>query len=198
MPDLKPRQIEIIEAAGNILTAKGVSGLTTKNLASHMGFGESALYRHFQSKEALILAMLHYLNDTMNKRLQTTVEQHTTPVAKLRAVFANQLDFFADSPQYLIAIFSEGLLEESEKINEAIKSIMATKRNHLTNIIRQGQKEGVFTNDLPAEDIVHTLMGSFRLLMLRWRISDFEFDLQKRGNTLMENIYKLITTKNNA
>lgn len=198
MLDLKPRQIEIIQAAGSILTEKGLSGLTTKNLAARMGFGESALYRHFQSKEEVILAMLRYLADTMDKRLRLCVAPHVAPEAKIQAIFRSQLDFFAESPQYLVAIFSEGLLEESPKINEAIKSIMLTKKNHLTDAIRQGQASGAFVGDLPAEDLAHMLMGSFRLLMLRWRMADFSFDVKQSGRDLMQNLYKLIKTKNNA
>ena len=41
---ISDRQLEIIEAAGKILTASGVSGLTIKNLAREMKFSESAIY----------------------------------------------------------------------------------------------------------------------------------------------------------
>ena len=67
--DITPRQLEIIEAAGKILTASGVSGLTIKNLAKEMQFSESAIYRHFKSKEEIIIAMLNYLADNIDKRL---------------------------------------------------------------------------------------------------------------------------------
>jgi TetR/AcrR family fatty acid metabolism transcriptional regulator len=55
---ISDRQIEIIEAAGKILTRSGVGGLTIKNLAKEMHFSESAIYRHFTSKEEIIIAML--------------------------------------------------------------------------------------------------------------------------------------------
>ena len=58
---ISDRQLEIIEAAGKILTASGISGLTIKNLAKEMKFSESAIYRHFESKEEILLMMLQYL-----------------------------------------------------------------------------------------------------------------------------------------
>ena len=42
---ISDRQLEIIEAAGKILTASGISGLTIKNLAKEMKFSESAIYK---------------------------------------------------------------------------------------------------------------------------------------------------------
>lgn len=53
--EITPRQLEIIEATGKILTKSGTSGLTIKNLAKEMNFSESAIYRHFASKEILYL-----------------------------------------------------------------------------------------------------------------------------------------------
>ena len=190
--EIKKRQLEIIEAAGEILTASGLAGLTTKKLAAKMGFGESALYRHFKGKEEIIITMLQYLNADMDKRLTACVENINDPVKKLDAVFNNQFDFFQQHPQFLVAVFSEGLMEESKSINAAILQLMATKRKHLLPIINQGQLQGIIETTAPAEDIMHIIMGSFRLHMLQWRMSDFAFDVKKKGNKLMESILTLI------
>lgn len=190
--EIKVRQLEIIEAAGEILTESGLAGLTTKNLAAKMGFAESALYRHFKSKEEVIVTMLQYLAADMDKRLTACVTKLDDPVEKLKAVFNNQFDFFQKHPHFLVAVFSEGLLEESKQINAAIMQIMATKRKHLLPIIKQGQLEGVFETSAPAEDLLHIIMGSFRLHMLQWRMTDFSFDVKQKGNRLMTSILTLI------
>jgi len=56
----------------------------------------------------------------------------------------------------------------------------------------QGQLEGVFETSAPAEDLLHIIMGSFRLHMLQWRMTDFSFDVKKKGNRLMDSILTLI------
>ncbi len=61
--NIKPRQLEIIEATGKLLTTSGLNGLTIKNLALEMNFSESAIYRHFSSKEEIIITLLKYLNE---------------------------------------------------------------------------------------------------------------------------------------
>ena len=190
--EIKVRQLEIIEAAGEILTESGLAGLTTKNLAAKMGFAESALYRHFKGKEEIIVTMLQYLAADMDKRLTACVEKLDDPVEKLKAVFNNQFAYFEKHPHFLVAVFSEGLLEESKKINAAIMQIMATKRKHLLPVIKQGQLEGGFETSAPAEDLLHIIMGSFRLHMLQWRMTDFSFDVKKKGNRLMDSILTLI------
>jgi len=67
--ELSTRQLEIIEATGKLLTTSGLSGLTIKNLAKEMHFAESAIYRHFSSKEEIIVSMLQYLANNTETRL---------------------------------------------------------------------------------------------------------------------------------
>lgn len=190
--EIKPRQLEIIEAAGEILTKSGINGLTIKNLAAKMGFCESALYRHFNSKEEIILTMLKYLAEDMDNRLSTCLQNVKDPIEKLNVFFNSQFDFFSMKPHFLVAIFSDGLLEESESINGAINQIMKTGRIHLTQIIEQGQQQQIFNAQLPADELVHIIMGSFRLHMLQWRLSGYAFDLKQKGNILMVNLLTLI------
>ena len=66
------------------------------------------------------------------------------------------------------------------------------KRKHVLPIIKQGQLEGVFETSSPAEDLLHIIMGSFRLHMLQWRMTDFLFDVKQKGNILMGSILTLI------
>ncbi len=193
--EIKERQLEIIEAAGEILTESGIAGLTTKNLASKMGFSESALYRHFKGKQEIVLTMLKYLAKNMDERLTNSIKDIDGPNEKLKALFNNQFEFFKKNPHFLVAIFSDGLLEESKAINEAILQIMSTKRNHLLKIIQEGQKQKQFNDTLSADDLVHIIMGSFRLHMLQWRLSGYAFDLKLKGNKLMSNLLTLINLK---
>lgn len=190
--EIKPRQLEIIEAAGEILTQSGLAGLTTKNLAAKMGFSESALYRHFKGKDEIVLTMLRFLAKNMDERLAKAILDIESPEEKLKVIFNNQFDFFKKNPHFLIAIFSDGLLEQSKAINEAILQIMVIKRKHLLLIVEQGQEKRQFTDTLTAEELVHIIMGSFRLHMLQWRLSGFAFDLKMKGNKLMSNLLKLI------
>lgn len=191
---IKTRQLEIITAAGEILTESGIAGLTTKKLAVKMGFAESALYRHFKGKEELMVTMLQYLSSDMDNRLKNCLQNIDEPELQLKEVFNNQFEFFKKSPHFLVAIFSDGLLEESKVINEAIMQIMAVKKKYLLQIIKLGQQDGTFTINLSAEELVHIIMGSFRLHMLQWRMAAFSFDVKLKGNKLMASILTLIKT----
>ena len=192
--DITPRQIEIIEAAGKILTSSGVSGLTIKNLAKEMGFSESAIYRHFKSKEEIIVAMLNYLADDIDKRL-TDLNKPVEPDEQFKSLFREQFRFFSLNPHFVVAVFSDGLMEESQLINTNILKLMNVKIKHLMPIIMEGQQKGSFTNALTTDELMHIIMGTFKLQMFKWRIANFEFDIKRNGENMIQSILTLIKTK---
>jgi TetR/AcrR family fatty acid metabolism transcriptional regulator len=186
------RQFEIIEAAGKILTNSGVSGLTIKNLAKEMKFSESAIYRHFTSKEEIIIAMLDYLANNIDDRLTEVISDNQTPEEKFTTLFQSQFIFFKQNPHFVVAVFSDGLMEESQRINETISKIMGVKIKHLLPIIKEGQQVGVFTNVITADELIHIVMGTIRLQMFKWRISNFQLDIALRGNSMLQSLLQLI------
>lgn len=189
--EITPRQFEIIEAAGKILTSSGVSGLTIKNLAKEMKFSESAIYRHFASKEDIIVAMLNYLAESTNERLSGLTDS-LGHKEKFEALFKEQFRFFKNNPHFVVAVFSDGLMEESQRINEIIGKIMTVTIKHLMPIIKKGQQKGVFTNAITTEELMHIVMGAFKLQMFKWRIANFQFDIIRNGDSMVQSILTLI------
>jgi len=189
------RQLELIEAAGKILTASGVGGLTIKNLAKEMKFSESAIYRHFPSKEEIIIALLEYLAKSMDERYTNAILAEQTPEEKFVTLFENQFSFFKKNPHFVVAVFSDGLMEESQRINETISKIMAVKMKHLMPIVLEGQQKKVFTNAITSEELIHIVMGTFRLQMFKWRVANFQFDISRNGDNMIQSLLTLIKSK---
>ncbi len=192
--EITTRQLEIIEAAGKILTASGVSGLTIKNLAKEMRFSESAIYRHFESKEEIILSMLNYLASNTEKRL-SNIQLTTDPEENLKALFREQFSFFSLNPHFVVAVFSDGLLEESQRINETFMKLMNIKMKFLMPIIMEGQQRRIFTNAITTDELMHIIMGTFKLQMFKWRIANFEFDIKRSGENMVQSLLTLMKNK---
>lgn len=193
--EVSSRQTEIIEAAAKLLTTVGVSGLTIKNLAKEMQFSESAIYRHFASKEEIILTMLDYVMMGIGKETIAAMSPNLSEIDMLKLFFQKQFAFFHQNPYLTVVIFSDGLLEESTRINEKILMILNSRKIIIEPLVAQAQEKGELTKEINAEEIVHIVMGSVRLLMFQWRISQFGFDIQKRGKNLLDNLFKLILLK---
>lgn len=186
------RQYEIMQAAGRLLTQSGVSGLTIKNLAREMKFSESAIYRHFQGKEDIIIAMLDYLAENMDKRIAAAVSEDQSIEENLMAIFDSQFSFFEKNPFFVVAVFSDGLMEESNRVNECITKIMSIKSKYLFDLIAKGQSSGTFVTSITPDKMLHIVISSVRLLMFKWRVNQFQFDIKKEGKSLLKSVLTLI------
>lgn len=194
---ISDRQLEIIEATGKILTISGVSGLTIKNLAKEMKFTEGAIYKHFKSKEEILISMLEYLSENMEERYAKIISEQRTPEENIKNLFQDQFSFFAKNPHFVVAVFTDGFMEESERINNSIQKIMSIRQKFMKPLIDEGQKLHYFTTIISTEEILHILMGSTRLLMYKWRVSNFKFNLEQKGSEMIESVFKLIRTNTN-
>lgn len=192
--NISNRQLEIIKSAGEIMTERGITGLTTKKIAEKVGFSEAAIYRHFKGKEAIILALLSYLADNMDERF-AKIDPFLAPEDHFKAIFYSQTAFFSANPYYAVAVFSEGLMADNEALNKKIAQIMAVKQSALLPILEAGQREGVFTKAITAEAMAHVVMGTFRLQMFKWRANQFQFDIEQANEKVMNDVLKLIKTK---
>ena len=190
--EISNRQLEIIEVSGKILIEKGIKGLTTKTVASEMNFSESAIYRHFKSKEEILIALLSLLKQNMNKRLTAEIKPQNTAVENFKAVFTSQFNYFKKNPHFVVAVLSDGLLDESEEIKTIILQLMQNKMQLLAQILEQGKQTNEFTTEISTEDLLPIILGSFRFQMLKWKLSNFQYDITTEGNKTIDNLLALI------
>ena len=189
---ISPRQFEIIESAGKLLSVGGISNLTTKNLAQEMKFSEAALYRHFKNKNEIIIAMLNYLAFDMDDRMKTTLKPKGDSIYNLETLFTGQFKFFNKNRHFLVTIFSDGLWENNTDIHNAVKGVMAVKKKYLNFIFTEGISNNQFTTKIDKESLIHISMGTFRLHLLKWKMDNYKFDLEKTGTPIIKDLIQLI------
>jgi len=186
------RQIEIMEASGKVLMAKGITGLTTKNLAKEMGFSESALYRHFKDKEGIVTLLIQYLAENINTRFEEIQISRLNEEEKYLLLFKNQFKFFKKNPHFIVIVLSDCLIDSSETIKLNIEKLMQGNAKALHKLITDGQKANIFNSTIHVDYLVHYIMGAFRLQMLKWKMNNFSSDIEKIGMKTMTNLLLLI------
>lgn len=191
--DFTERQIEIMEAATLRIDKFGIQELTIKNLASDLGLSEAALYRHFKSKNEILLGLLTYFILEMNERLAIIIEDNEKqPSELLKKVFVSQLNTFVQKPAIVSVIFSEGIFQFNKELSEKVSAMMALMQKSINTLIIRGQKEGVYEKLLGADIITTIFMGSMRMVVLKWKLSGNKSNLIKDGKNMLNGLLKMI------
>lgn len=187
------RQIEIMEAATKRIDQHGIQELTIKNLASDLKLSEAALYRHFKSKNEILLGLLTYFIVEMNHRISNIVSNtDINPSEKLQLIFQSQLKTFTQNPAIVSVIFAEGIFQFNHELSSKLSAMMSLMQKNIHLIISKGQKDGQFNSILGEDTITTIVMGSMRMVVLKWKLSGNSTNLEKDGNKVLNGLIKLL------
>ncbi|WP_017258285.1 TetR/AcrR family transcriptional regulator [Pedobacter arcticus] len=197
MGNFTDRQIEIIEAATARIDKYGIQNLTIKNLAADIGLSEPALYRHFASKNEILLGLLNYFIAEMKNRIQgIAMNPNNTEGNNLRAIFNSQLLAFTNKPAIVSVIFAESIFHFDDGLSAKVAEIMDLMHKYVSDNIKSGQESGKYSKLIGVSTLTTIIIGSIRLTVLKWKLSGHKSNLLKEGNAVLDGILKMIENKN--
>jgi AcrR family transcriptional regulator len=188
------RQQEIIETALGLINEKGIQGLTIKNLSKRLGITEPAIYRHFENKIQILIALLDLLKKNTSVIFEAELNSDETAVLKVARLFEKHFKSFAEMPSLASVVFSEEIFRNEEKLISKISEVIEHNNKTLLAILTEGQRNNEIRNDIEAGHLVIFIMGALRLFVKKWQFAKFTFDLQKEGHKLIQSV-KLIISK---
>lgn len=189
---LSERQEQIVEASVNLIAEKGIQGFTIKNLSKAIGISEPGIYRHFENKTKILLTILdQFLN--MAQMLSGLVENNKlSAVQNISFMFGKIVDLFYETPALVSVIFSEEIFKNERVLKNKIIEIFNTNELTIEKIMLKGQENKEIRKDIDEKNLALLTMGSLRLMVKRWDLNDYNFDLKKEGNRLIASVETII------
>ncbi len=186
--DFTERQKEIINASLEIIAESGIQNLTIKNLSLKIGIVESAIYRHYDSKTDILIALL----DAAGKQTKYIKEKEVDSIFEfIEENLENHFMTFQENPALVSVVFAEDLFQNEPQLVEKTRLKMQKGLSSLSKLIQQGQQSGEIRTDIDAGIISVMINGSLRMLVKQWRMSGYSFRLIEKGKKLIET-YRLL------
>ena len=186
------RQKEIIEVAFKLISEKGIQGLTIKNLAKRIGITEPAIYRHYDSKIDILIAILEFFSNNTEQIFKNVLTNDDKAIDKIEHLFIKHFTSFSATPSLVSVIFSEEIFRNEPILIDKISEVIDKNDRILTTIIISGQKNGEIRTDIKAKHLSVIIMGSLRLFVKKWQFSAYSYNLPKEGKIFFESIKLLI------
>lgn len=191
------RQIEIMEAATLRIDKFGIQELTIKNLASDLNLSEAALYRHFKSKNEIMLGLLNYFIEELKTRLSKILSKTDRKASELLIdIFDSQLKTFVKNPSIVTVIFSESIFQFNKELSATVSTMMEMMQSHIEKIVKKGQEDGSISKIVGTSTLTIIIMGGMRITVLKWKLSGHQSDLVKDGRKVLDGILKMVETTN--
>jgi AcrR family transcriptional regulator len=186
------RKKQIMQGAVEIVSEKGLNALTMSTLSTKVGVTEGALYRHFSSKNELIMDILNDIFLETTSQISEVTSRKQPNAAKLQQIMENELFIFKQRPAIANLLFAEEYFLTNHNIKILIYSIINTIQLYIQEIFEAGSNNGEFKNNLNPRHISFMFLGMIRMLVMNWKLSDYQWDLPEQGKAFYHSFLEII------
>jgi len=141
---------ELLQTALEMIDKEGLDTITLRELTQRLGTSRTAVYRHFASKEALILGVIEKGYEHLNLLFTPLFEDRTYSVAeRFERMGRAYLNFAIEHPNLYRLLFGEMYRKEREEICDYKDETQATGLYALIGLLTEAQEEGIIAQVNP-------------------------------------------------
>lgn len=140
----------LIETALQMVANEGINSITLRELSKRLGTSRSAIYRHFDSKDALMKAVINAGFEKLDTCITPVLENFDDDVVtRFEKMGRAYIDFAIDNPAVYRMIFGHELMQEREESCDINDAEQACGFHALVALIVEGQEKALFKTEDP-------------------------------------------------
>jgi AcrR family transcriptional regulator len=187
------RRAQIVQAAFDLITTRGLEGLRFGDVARAVGINNGTLLYYFASKDALIRAVGDYVVDQYRQTggPSRPADDPRTPLADLRWEFTDAGARLRDS----VGIVYLELLARAQRdpaVAALLADIDAAWRAWLAQLLEAGRRDGSFRADLDVGLVTSLIMSAIRGIGMQALVPPATDDLAPALDALGELILRWV------
>jgi AcrR family transcriptional regulator len=175
--DTEIRREQIAKAALSVVATKGVRGLSIASVARVVGLVPSALYRHFESKDAILDAVLDLISDRLTDHVTAVTVAHPDALSRLRDLHVRHMELIRSSHAIPRIVFSEEAYNGNRRHRAKVVALVTRYLARVADIIRHGQEQGEIRPELDPAAMATLFLGLIQPPALLWQVSGGTLDL---------------------
>jgi AcrR family transcriptional regulator len=175
------RQEQFAQAALGVIANHGLRGLSVARVAHRVGLVPSAVYRHFQGKDALLDAVLALIRERLLGNIQAVCAEEAEPLECLHQLLMRHAQLIRENQGIPRVVFSEEIFSGSPQRRAALYETVKAYLKGVADIIRRGQQQGHIRADLDAATVSVMFLGLVQPAAILWQLSDGGIDVTKHA-----------------
>ena len=153
------RKKQIKKATLEIISEEGLKKLSTKNLAGHVHLSEGAIFRHFHSKNDIILSIFADVKEDLLKSLRNIAEKQTPPEKRLQEFMSFHINYLKVNNGVTILLFTEAAYQNNVLLRIQLNEFFWLIKQYFGKIIHDGIAIGLWDSALSVDNISSLYVG---------------------------------------
>jgi AcrR family transcriptional regulator len=156
------RRREIADAALRVVAEQGLSRFTAIAIAREVGVSDAALFRHFPTMDAIVLAVLDRVEEIL---FEGFPPRATDPIARLGAFFERRVAVVRDHPGVARVVGSELLAQVAPPEGVArVAALRRRSRAFVRRALAEARRAGLLAPGLEPEEASVLVLGAILAL----------------------------------
>jgi len=147
-PDDAHSRTAILDAAEKLFSTQGYAATTIKQIGTEAGVNSALLYYYFADKLTLYQEIIRRLLETLTRSGTRVFDEAKSAEEAVRGLVSVQGELMTSRPYAPRLIARELVDHEAEHASEHISKLAAGVFARLCEVIRDGQRSGIFRDDL--------------------------------------------------
>jgi len=186
------RKEEIVQAALEVVGAKGVRALTISAIAACAGMSEANIYRHFSGKEEIYSALAEFIGSAVMGKAAAIAAGSRKPLEKLETIFFSHIAMITEHPGIPRFVFSDDIHLGHRNLADTLALRIGNYIETITGVIAAGIAEDEVKSGLSPRETALTLLGMIQFIALRWTISNASFEIRPEAEKLWQNFLTMV------
>ncbi|MCK5456825.1 MAG: TetR/AcrR family transcriptional regulator [Melioribacteraceae bacterium] len=188
----KSRKEQIALTAIDIISEGGTQNLSMLKIAKRIGVTDAALYKHFKSKNEMLLFMVDKIEEMLIDRMKEHSKNFKDPLDKLRNILGFQFSFIEENKGIPRILFSEALQFKDKNLTSKITNILNQYLKLLKSTITDAKKVGSIKSSIDSDTLAVIFMGMIQSTVILWTLSGCKFSLKEREKSLWKGFKLLV------
>lgn len=173
------RQEQIAAAALELVARQGLPALSMANIARKVGVVPSAIYRHFQSKDEVIRAMLAMIETRMRANVEAALAEAEEPLDALKRLLTLHAHLIRDNVGIPRLLFSEEVYGSDARHRARSHEMVQAFLSRVRELFSRSQQRGEIRRDIKAESLAVMYLGLIQTPAILWHLSGGQFDIAR-------------------
>ena len=186
------RQEEIKQAVLDIIYSDGLKNLSTRNLAKRIGMSEGSIFRHFATKQDIILSIITDVQNDFIGQLRKVATSDEEPETRLKNFICATIEYLTANKGITMLVFSEASHNNDATLKTQLQQIFNSQKNLVSKIILDGIAAGIWDDKIPVENLAMLYMGIPVSLNIELILSGGEFHVDNYCSRMMQLMLKIL------
>lgn len=188
------RRSQILEIVRDLIFTEGFSNFTIREVAGRVGISEAAIYRHFVSKEEMMLALLEGMFAPWREAIGRLAVEKIPFAKKLEELCQLHLHHLLNEQLNPVLFFSEAINPQNHKLLALMRRNLGFLRENVTLMVEAGQSGSEVRASLPADTVAAAIIGLLQTSVIRWTLQRSADGLFEDGARNMAELARIVST----